>query len=449
MKPQALIAANTLGMGARPGEIEACKSDPKGWVISQVKIPAPLIAELVEAPSSMQLMNARSSARKKLGKRLRGKQKAAAFSDRQKVLNGYMANHNRELGWRFKQAVQSPTSFVERWMWFWCNRFTVSARDNHLKMAAGAFEREAIRPHIFGRFEDMLVASTLHPAMIYYLDNGKSVGPKSAIARKSKGKHNENLAREVLELHTMGVGGGYTIDDITSLSYGLTGWTRAKKSNEYKTVFMRNRHQRGAFDMLGKTYETVGPERIHNMLGDLAKHKSTARHIAQQLATHFIGGSPKPVVIQKLVNCFLETDGDLKELALCLIGLDETWKQDVGIFKRPDEFIVSAARALPEWQDNFNPKIAKLLGQPLLQASGPDGWSQTGDNWINTENILIRLGWLRRSLETLPSWINAAYFMEEALGGHVSRQTAKVLNKSLLRNELLTLGLMSPEFLRR
>ncbi len=449
MKPQALIATNTLGMGARPGEIEACKSDPKGWVMAQVKNPAALISELRRAPSASDLIKARSHARKKLSKRLRGKQKEAAFSDRQKVLSGFVANHKQELGWRFKQAVQSPTSFVERWMWFWCNRFTVSARDNHLKMVTGAFEREAIRPHIFGRFEDMLVASTLHPAMIYYLDNGKSVGPKSAIARKSKGKHNENLAREVLELHTMGVGGGYTIDDITSLSFGLTGWTRAAAKDDYKTIFKRNRHQRGAFDMLGKTYEIVGPERIHNMLGDLAKHKSTARHIASNLAAHFIAGRPQASVIDSLENCFLETGGDLKELALHLIGLEAAWKQEAWIFKRPDEFIVSAKRALPEWEEDFNPKIAKLLGQPLLQASGPDGWSQRGDDWINTENILIRLGWLRRSLESLPSWVNAEFFMEEALGGHVSSQTAKVLSKSLLRNELLTLGLMSPEFLRR
>ncbi|NNE56983.1 MAG: DUF1800 domain-containing protein, partial [Hellea sp.] len=341
------------------------------------------------------------------------------------------------------------TSFAERWAWFWGNRFTVSARDNHLRMVAGAFEREATRPHIFGRFEDMLVASTLHPAMIYYLDNVKSVGPNSAFSRMYGGKHNENLGREVLELHTLGVGGGYTIDDITALSYGLTGWTHGSPKQGYRTVFKKNRHEPEPAIMLGKTYPVHGPEQIHNMLADLARHPSTALNIAIKLAAHFIPGTPPQSAIVQLKNCFLETEGDLKALAICLVSLDNVWSNEAWIFKRPDEYVVSVGRALPAWEDHFNPKINRLLGQPLMQAPGPDGWEQRGDDWINTENILIRLGWLRRALQSLPSWINAEFFMQEALGGHVSRQTAQVLTQPLLRNELLTLGLMSPEFLRR
>lgn len=449
MKPQSLIATNTLGMGARPGELESCKSDPKGWILAQINSPDDLNDAYREAPSAFDLIAGQRKNRGRMKKNLIEKQDEEAFSERQKSLSAFVAHHNHELALRHQQAVDSQTSFVERWAWFWFNRFTVSARDNHLRMVAGAFEREAIRPHIFGKFGDMLAASTLHPAMIYYLDNVKSVGPNSAFAKMYGGKHNENLGREVLELHTMGVGGGYTIDDITALSYGLTGWTHASPKKGYKTIFKKNRHEREPAIMLGKTYPTHGPEQIHNMLSDLAVHPSTARHIAENLAAHFISGTPPQSAIDALKDNYLKTGGDLKELALCLVELDEVWGQSGWTFKRPDEYIVSVGRALPVWEDHFNPKIAQLLGQPLMQAPGPDGWVQTGEDWVNTENILIRLGWLRRALQSLPSWVNAEFFMEEALGGHVSRKTGEILSKPLLRNELLALGLTSPEFLRR
>lgn len=449
MKPQTLIATNTLGMGARPGEIEACKSDPKAWVKAQIENPGALNENYAEAPSAAQLVTLQRRNRGRMRKKLVEKQDEEAFSERRKTLSAFVSHHNQELALRHAQAVESQTSFVERWAWFWFNRFTVSARDNHLRMVASAFEREAIRPHIFGRFEEMLTASTLHPAMIYYLDNVKSVGPNSAFARMHGGKHNENLGREVLELHTMGVGGGYTIDDITALSFGLTGWTHQVPKKGYATIFKKNRHEPEPAVMLGKTYSTHGPEQIHNMLSDLAVHPATAQHIAENLVAHFIAGPPSGSAIEALKDNFLETGGDLKALALTLVNLDEVWSQSGWTFKRPDEYLVSVGRALPVWEDHFNPKIAQLLGQPLMQAPGPDGWVQTGEDWINTENILIRLGWLRRALQSLPSWVNAEFFMEEALGGHVSRRTGDILTKPLKRNELLALGLTSPEFLRR
>jgi len=440
MKPTSLIATNTLGMGARPGEIEACKTDPKGWILAQIQNPAPGLPARLAAQSTGALVLERKALYKKQRQQDRNIRGISEYASQQ---------FQAELVWRHRQAVESSTSFVERWARFWGNRFTVSGRNNHLRTIAGAFLREAIRPNIFGRFEDMLKASTIHPAMLHYLDNENSVGPNSVYGQRKAGKHNENLGREILELHTLGVDGGYTIDDITALAFGLTGWTTPRNPADFKGVFRRQKHEPGPVTMLGKTYRKSGRNRLGRMLKDLARHPSTARDIAVQIARHFIAGKAQRIVIDTLADCFLETDGDLKELALCLVELDATWAQDDWMFKRPDEYIVSAGRALPDWEDHFDPVISKLLGQPLLRPPGPDGWKQTGEDWINAENIVIRLGWLRRSLDTLPSWINVEYFMEEALGGHVSGTTRTTLSQNLLRNELLTLGLMSPEFLRR
>jgi len=444
MKPQSVIATNTLGMGARPGEIETCQSDPKGWILEQIHNPAPPLPAMAKAPSAHALIVERKSIFRQPEKR-----SGKAQRNVRGILDYAAEQFEAELIWRHHQAVQSPTSFAERWSRFWGNRFTVSGRNNYLRTIVGAFLREAINPHIFGRFEDMLVASTKHPAMLHYLDNENSVGPNSAYGQRKAGKHNENLAREVLELHTLGVDGGYDIDDITALALGLTGWTATSKADSFEAGFKRNRHEPGPVTLLGRTYRKPGRSRLVHMLKALARHPSTARHIASQLTEHFIAGSPSAQVIDNLAACFLETEGDLKTLAICLIEQDETWSQDQWMFKRPDEYVVSAGRALPDWADHFQPVMPKLLGQPLLRPPGPDGWAQRGQDWINAENIVVRLGWLRRSLEGLPSWINAEFFMHEALGGHVSPGTLKALSQNLLRNELLTLGLMSPEFLRR
>ena len=449
MKPDFLIATNTLGMGARPGEIEDCKSDPKAWVEQQVMRPAPLSPSHKRASAPEPLVSNWRALKIKLAKNRRTGSREDVYAARKDIRNYIQSEYHNEINLRQKEAAKSTTSFIERWAWFWFNRFTVSGRYKLLRLTVGAFEREAIRPHILGRFEDLLKASSLYPTMILYLDNENSIGPNSKAAQRRGGKHNENLAREILELHTMGVDSGYTIDDITALAMGLTGWTVTAPKAGFKTIFRKKAHEPGPVSFLGQSFSDRGEYRIHDMVEHLAGHKATATHIAHTLVEHFIAGPPSEPAITKLRDNFLDTQGDLKQLALTLIDLDEVWQQDEWIFKRPDEYLVSVGRAFPDWEDYFNAKFTKEIGQEYMNAPGPDGWPLRGDEWITAESLLVRLSWLRSALKTVPNWINPDYFIQEALGDQITDRTRHAVSGSLPRNEQLTLALLSPEFLRR
>ena len=443
MKPDFLIATNMLGLGPKPGEIADCKSGPKSWVLDQIDRPGRLTAEYRSAPGTMDMI---VNARKIRNKR----RKASPLSRKKKIKYGFISDQlQADINLRHAQAVTTKTSFVERWTRFWVNHFTVSARNNFLKMATGSFEREAIRPNVFGRFDELLTASTLHPAMLYYLDNSQSIGPNSRIGRRRKGSFNENLAREVLELHTLGVDGGYQLQDIQALSKALTGWRHVGLPKSPEKMFFLDRHEPGPTSLLGVTYEDSGQDQITAVLKDLAVHPATARFIATRLATHFIGDGPLERVVEKLAQCFLDGDGDLKILARYLVNMDEVWKQKKWVFKSPEDYLVSVGRAMPGWDEHFYHSIPKLLGQPAMMPPGPDGWELTGENWINAENIIIRLGWFRRNIATVPKKIDARFFAQEALGNHISRQTASVMKRASSREASLVFGLMSPEFLRR
>lgn len=449
MKPQSLIATNTLGMGARAGEIAACKSDPKGWLEHQIRHPSPLNIEYESAPSVDALFADYRDLMIDVRNRRRDDPKANVFSFRKDIRSHVHNVFWNEINLRQQQAVLSENSFIERWAWFWFNRFSVSGRNKLLRLSVGAFEREAIRPHIFGQFENMLTASSLNPAMLLYLDNEESIGPNSKLAQKDGGKHNENLAREILELHTMGVDSGYGIDDITALAMGLTGWSITKTMTGFKTVFRKNAHEPGPVSLLGKTFPHAGNDRIYDMLRLLAGDRATATHIAMSLVQHFIAGEISEKAVTALRDSFLETHGDLKQLAITLINLDEVWQQSDWIFKRPDEYLVSVGRAFPDWDAYFKYELTENMGQEYLNAPGPDGWPQTGEDWMTAESLLIRLSWFRSAAKSIPNWINLDYFIQEALGGYISTNTRAALYRSLPRNEELTLALLSPEFLRR
>ena len=225
---------------------------------------------------------------------------------------------------RIGAAVDAEVGFVERLVWFWSNHFCVSAEK--VNAAAGPYEREAIRPHVLGRFADMLEAVESHPAMLFYLDNVESMGPDSiAGINRDKGL-NENLAREILELHTLGVRGGYSQEDVTSFAKVLTGWTwipPAEPEHGGDFVFARRLHEPGDQIVLGKRYSDGGAEQGRRVLADLARHPATAQHIAQKLACHFVADDPPPTLVAKLAKTFNDTDGDLKEVSKTLLNAEE------------------------------------------------------------------------------------------------------------------------------
>src|SRR4029077_13530817 len=234
--------------------------------------------------------------------------------------DGERRNFLKEVRARLDAAFEADIGFAERLGGFWSNHFSV-ATDTVLNMAGG-YEREAIRPHVLGRFGDMLLAAESHPAMLVYLDNFRSIGPMSVAGLLNKIGLNENLGREILELHTLGVRTVYTQDDVYRFAKTITGWTlRAmvsdlERGNEF--FFNPRLHEPGPQTILGKTYAQDGVEQGRAVLADLARHPATAAHVAFKLARHFSSDEPAPSLVERLSKRFLDTDGDLKEIAKAL-----------------------------------------------------------------------------------------------------------------------------------
>src|SRR5256885_1257107 len=225
-------------------------------------------------------------------------------------------NFFREARAHYEPAINADIGFVERLVWFWSNHFCVNA---DATVMAGAYEREAIRPHVLGRFADMLLAAESHPAMLIYLDNAQSMGPNSVAGVNRDRGLNENLAREILELHTLGVRTVYTQEDVTSFAKVITGWTLlTTETNPHhggEFLYHPRMHEPGAQTVLGKAYRDTGVEQGRAVFADLARHQATAKHIAGKLARHFIADDPPPPLVERLTQRFIETDGDLWQIA--------------------------------------------------------------------------------------------------------------------------------------
>ncbi|MBL8157578.1 MAG: DUF1800 domain-containing protein, partial [Anaerolineae bacterium] len=227
--------------------------------------------------------------------------------------------------------------FLERLVWFWSNHFTISVLKQRMIFVAGGYEREAIRPNVLGRFEDLLIATVRHPAMLLYLDNAFSIGPDSPAGRFTGRGLNENHAREILELHTLGVNGGYTQTDVIELARVLTGWSvdRQGTDNDNGFKFFPNRHQPGTKTLLGKTYAEAGEAEGRQALIELARHPSTARHIATKLARHFIADEPPPQAVARLERVFRDTGGDLKAMAIAIVDEPAAWQPSLTKMRTP------------------------------------------------------------------------------------------------------------------
>jgi len=277
---------------------------------------------------------------------------------------------------RFARLVDTENAFLERLVLFWSNHFAVSlAKGGPMRVLAGAFEREAIRPHVLGRFADMLVAVEKHPVMLIYLDNQQSIGPASRSGQNGRRGLNENLAREILELHTLGVDGGYSQDDVTSLARIITGWTFVQPDDDAlyggRFTFAPVRHEPGRHVLLGKTYPEGGLEQGEEALADIARHPAAAHHIAAKLARHFVADDPPPALVENLTHVFRITDGDLYAVSYALVDAAEAWDREARKLRSPEEFVIAAFRALR--RPATGPQIVNMmnaLGQPLWYPPG-------------------------------------------------------------------------------
>ncbi|MGB8527696.1 MAG: DUF1800 family protein [Rhodoplanes sp.] len=355
---------------------------------------------------------------------------------------------------RIDAALRAEIGFVERLVWFWSNHFCISAdKGPGVRALAGAFEREAIRPHVLGRFADMLIAVETHPAMLRYLDNVRSIGPNSIVGRNRNAGLNENLAREILELHTLGVRSVYTQADVTSFARVITGWSVVpfqqdpQRGGEF--VFNPRLHEPGAQSVIGRSYRAAGMEQGLVVLRDLARHPATAKHVAQKIAIHFVSDTPPPAFVDRLAKRFLDTQGDLKELAKALVASTEAWDAPREKLKRPGEWIVGALRATGYAPPDVRPVVQaqNLLGEPLWRPPAPKGFSDATAAWM--DGLSQRLDIANQLSRRVGSLVDPADAIDMALGPLASADTRRAVARAESRSQALTLLLMSPEFQRR
>jgi uncharacterized protein (DUF1800 family) len=371
-------------------------------------------------------------------------------------LNIIQKTYRAEALARLQRAVIVDCGFVERLVTFWSNHFCISANKGELaRMWAGSFEREAIRPHVLGRFGDMLRAVEQHPAMLFFLDNQQSLGPDSRAGQNRKRGLNENLAREIMELHTLGVGGGYSQDDVTSLARIITGWTFAGRQGQLGApgsfVFNANAHQPGQQLLLGKIYQNSGVAQGEAALADIARHPSTAKFIATKFARHFVADDPPPALVARLQEVFGKSDGDLKALATALLDSDEAWQAPLTKLRSPYEFLVATGRLLARIPDDPGSTLGSLnlLGQPLWSPSGPNGFADTNAAWAAPEGMKLRLDISAQLASRVADKIDSRDLLELVAADAASPETRRTIEHAESRQQALALLLMSPEFQRR
>ncbi|MEX0369664.1 MAG: DUF1800 family protein, partial [Tateyamaria sp.] len=325
------------------------------------------------------------------------------------------------------------------------------------------YVEEAIRPFIAGRFEDLLQSAVMHPLMLEYLDQTASIGPNSTRALKRGDQRrqglNENLAREVLELHTLGVDGPYTQTDVTEFAELLTGVTYDVR-NGFK--FRKDFAEPGAETVLGVTYEdTTNVKPVRAVLRDLAAHPATARHLAWKLAVHFVSDTPDPDLINALERAYVDNDGQLMPVYTALLSHPGAWDRTLVNYKPPIDFISSAFRALAipatafaGWEERplrrvFIAPLARM-GQPWEQPNGPDGWAEEDPEWITPQQLAMRVAWSMavpgQVLDPLP---DPRQFADHALGRYANDAIRFAAGAAESRAEAIGVVLMSPAFQRR
>lgn len=491
---RAAIAAHRFGLGeASLGAIEA---DPTGWLESQIG-PA-------DAPHGEGLLNTSQALAHVAAERQMQLERRRAVIDaggttphdiaasEQAAAALYREIALADARSRLLTAAMTTRPFAERLQWFWSNHFTVSLAKGSVRGLVGAFERDAIRPRIAGSFEQLLVASTTHPAMLRYLDNLQSAGPNSPIvaraARRAAGTDeaprvtglNENLAREVLELHTLGAESArgaspvYTQADVTALARVLTGWrggaTDVNAEADADKNFDFAWHEPGPKTLLGKTYPP-GTGALRDVLHDLAQHPATAHFIATKLARHFVADDPPPALVERLENAYLRNAGQLAPVYRELIASPLAWRSQAQKLKTPEEFVVSSMRLLAldparaerlasnqDTQGKATAAAASMaqatgaiagLGQRVQTAPSPAGWSDRAEDWLGPDAVWKRIEWATRTAGRFGNSVDARTLAAQSLGSRLSIETQTQLDHAADGPQALALLLMAPEFQRR
>jgi uncharacterized protein (DUF1800 family) len=466
------VALQRFGLGARPGEIAAAARDPRGYLMAQIER-ADAATVKADLPSSDKAVQRYMALREQSARTIEVSTKSRRTTEALAMQQGLPREEAKtgmpqptspdeaprrailipEMAARFNQAFTTPHGLAERLALFWINHFAISVRKGGVAQPLnGAFEREAIRPFVFGRFADMLAEVESHPAMLFYLDNQQSMGPNSESGLSRKRAHNENLAREILELHTLGVAGGYTQQDVTNFALVITGWSfvRANLPEGGLFDFVQAMHEPGPKTVLGRVYPQGGERQGRAVLADLAVHPSTAQFIARKLAQHFVADDPPPSLVSGLARTFEDTRGDLKAVTLALIEADESWQAPLAKIRTPQEFIIATMRALGAQPEPGPIQYwANALGQPVMAPPSPKGFPDDAASWISPDAIKARLDWATAQAGRFGPRSDPPALARNILGRLLTDETESAIARAESRQQAMALLLMSPEFQRR
>jgi len=451
----ALTASRKFGLGPLPGESSDIGDDARGWLAAQCERPDGAAIDpggLPVGPEALRLQREYLDTRVMPALSFASPGDGAQASDEPRSPARIV--YDAEAALRLERAASTAEPFLERLVMFWSNHFTVSVLKNgQVRATAGAFEREAIRPHVLGSFRDMLGAVCRHPAMLLYLDNFLSVGPRSRRAAEQRGLGlNENFGRELLELHTIGVDGGYAQKDVTELALILTGWG-VKYHDEPDSgtfAFYPNRHEPGIRHLLGKPLADGEIEQGDEALDRLVAHPSCARYIATRLVQHFVTDHPPPALIDRIATVFRDTGGDLRSVSRALVTDDLAWSEAEERFLPPYDFLVAAHRALQAQPKPTQVVVAaRSLGQEIWGAPSPKGWPDAGDAWSAPSALVERLDWAGDFAAGLERGRNIDDLVSQLFDPADDREFEAAVGSAGTQDQALALLLMSPRFQRR
>jgi uncharacterized protein (DUF1800 family) len=423
---------NRVSFGIKPGDIQAVKSIGVGAFIDQQLSPENI-------PESQEVVNCVAQAPaltltplelfRQYGPPaqadLKQQLKQASSDDEKQEIKKQIGGFYRNLladvvRAKLTRALSSPRQLQEVMTDFWFNHFNISVNKGLDHVWLGSYEEHAIRPYALGRFRDLLGATCYHPAMLFYLDNWRNTALPPGESNKENGS-NENYARELLELHTLGVDGGYTQKDVTELARVLTGLGFARNhglrdhgqgqdansAGKSNTIFNENKHDFGDKLVLGQTIKGSGRAEIDQALDLLARHPSTAKHISYQLAQYFVADNPPAALVNRMTQTFLQSDGDIRKVLQTMFHSPEFWdsKYANSKYKNPFRYLASTMRAIQAEPQNIRQALnfLKLQGMPLYACLTPDGYKNTESAWLNSDALLKRINFVTAlSLHQIP-----------------------------------------------
>lgn len=436
----AFISLNRFGYGADQAGLKVASQNPKQFLIRQIENP--------ETPTDLKGQGGLEKSWKFL--------QAARNKDNDKTLaaiEDLRKEYNQFVGDLTKHRLQTQQPFIERMVEFWTNHFTVSMDKKSTLGLYRDYQYQAIRPHVTGYFADMLIAVSQHPAMLTYLDNVNSFGNNSKIAERYKRGLNENLAREILELHTLGVNGGYTQQDVIELAKMLTGWgvdTPKNNSGRMRFAFNKFAHEPNKKVLLGQTFKPNGMNEGLDALRMIATHKSTARFLSEKLARYFVSDAPPESLISRLEAAYMSSGGHLGTVMRALIDAPESWEEPLSKIKPVPDFVVSAFRAT-----GYAPTQAEILeaydamDYKPFGAPSPDGFSFQNIDLASPTAVMKRIEWAQDFAQRLDKTIDPYALAQNLFGTVMQEETAFAIKGAETGTQGIVLLLMSLEFQKR